>query len=439
MSKIMFSLDEFELGATDKNLFANNRIMMNRTQLTEKIDTMEVMLNAKKREGEIQAVNYFDLHKKEHLRDVFIKKDRLAEQIEEVGENGDSQVSKNFNEREQDKGPALKKVEKAESRSKNKGKSPKPSKEKNNLEKLENKKNILSGNSMAMAKIKDAKNNEVLAGQQNNDSARKALSVKIENAHNLNMKDSMEKVIRKAQKLAIAQNPQIKPSKKEMADNNDTIDDGAIEGDTLFALEGEDTVNYIACDSTLMADSAMAEVEKDTIDAIALIKDKINMPETVERSYERALNQVRYIKSDLQQRIEKIKSEQREINRYKIEKYNKVSKALTIIIMFLIGSPLGSIIKKGGLGLPVLLSIIFYIILYVVSALSDKWSRQNYIDPLMASWMANIVLLPAGLFFLKQARKDARLFEMDFYSVMFLKLKERIAALGLKKKKMANN
>ena len=91
--------------------------------------------------------------------------------------------------------------------------------------------------------------------------------------------------------------------------------------------------------------------------------------------------------------------------------------------MFLIGAPLGSIIKKGGLGIPVLISIVFFIIYYVFIMLGEKWAKNGLIYSWAGIWSANFLLFPVGLFFLEQARKDARLFEVDFYNVMFLKIK----------------
>ena len=55
----------------------------------------------------------------------------------------------------------------------------------------------------------------------------------------------------------------------------------------------------------------------------------------------------------------------------------------------------------------------------------EKWAKEGMADPLFGSWFANIALIPAGIFFLRQARKDARLFEADAYYAAFQKIKER--------------
>ena len=117
-----------------------------------------------------------------------------------------------------------------------------------------------------------------------------------------------------------------------------------------------------------------------------------------------------------------------ETDRYKIEKYKKYSQALACIVMFLIGAPLGAIIKKGGLGVPVIISIFFFIIYYVVTILSEKWAKAWFIDGAYAVWSADIILLPIGLFFLRQARVDARLFDADFYRVVLDKFRHKISS-----------
>ena len=116
-----------------------------------------------------------------------------------------------------------------------------------------------------------------------------------------------------------------------------------------------------------------------------------------------------------------------ESERYKIAKFKKFSQAFACMVMFLIGAPLGAIIKKGGLGFPVIISIFFYIFYYVTSILSEKWAVAGYVNGAYSIWMADLILLPIGLFFLKQARVDARLFDTDYYLVMIDKFIKKIS------------
>jgi len=109
---------------------------------------------------------------------------------------------------------------------------------------------------------------------------------------------------------------------------------------------------------------------------------------------------------------------------FEIQWHKILSNSFACIMMFLIGAPLGSIIKRGGLGIPVLVSILFFIIFYVISIIGEKWAKAELISPLMGVWAANYLLLPVGLIFLRQARKDARLFDADWYNVQFEKIRK---------------
>lgn len=135
-----------------------------------------------------------------------------------------------------------------------------------------------------------------------------------------------------------------------------------------------------------------------------------------------AMNNARTIKNNFNNKLREIDNLEREHRRYQIAIYQKYTTAFACIVMFLIGAPLGAIIKKGGLGMPVLVSIIFFIIFYMLTITGEKWAKEGVTDPLLGTWFSNLVLLPFGLFFLKQARKDARLFEADAYVEFFRKI-----------------
>lgn len=135
-----------------------------------------------------------------------------------------------------------------------------------------------------------------------------------------------------------------------------------------------------------------------------------------------ALSNARTIKNNFNTKLTQIDTYEREFRRYQIAIYQKYTTAFACLVLFMIGAPLGAIIKKGGLGMPVLMSIIFFIIYYMLTITGEKWAKEGIADPLFGTWFSNIVLLPIGFFFLKQARKDARLFEPDTYVEMFKKV-----------------
>ena len=138
-----------------------------------------------------------------------------------------------------------------------------------------------------------------------------------------------------------------------------------------------------------------------------------------------ALSQVRSVKSQLLNSNEQIKSHRDEFVIFDIQWHKILANSIACIAMFLIGAPLGAIIKKGGLGVPVLLSIFFFIVFYVLTLMGEKWAKQSVVTVSQGLWLANSVLVIIGLVFLKQARADARLFDGDFYNVVWDRLKRR--------------
>jgi lipopolysaccharide export system permease protein len=147
-----------------------------------------------------------------------------------------------------------------------------------------------------------------------------------------------------------------------------------------------------------------------------------------------ALNRTRMVKSQLQNFNSNSDSQKSEYKVFMIQWHRILANSIACLAMFLIGAPLGSIIKKGGLGVPVLVSILFFIFYYVLDLLGAKWAKQDFIPVPVGVWMANFILFSIGMFFLRQARVDARLFDADFYHVVIDKIAKRWAILrGLPK------
>lgn len=123
---------------------------------------------------------------------------------------------------------------------------------------------------------------------------------------------------------------------------------------------------------------------------------------------------------------EYLQTKRKEGNRYELEKHHKYTQALSCLVMFLIGAPLGAIIKKGGFGMPVLISIVFFILMYVLTIQGDKWVKEGLVNVYFGAWLPNTVLLLAGLYFIDRARNDSRLFDKDIYVMFINKIKRKL-------------
>jgi len=156
------------------------------------------------------------------------------------------------------------------------------------------------------------------------------------------------------------------------------------------------------------------------------VYEKLKLLETTNgniETYETSVSQAKNIRDQFSTTIDIIKTKKREGIKAEVEKWHKFTMAFACFVMFLIGSSLGSIIKKGGFGMPVLLSITFFILMYVLMQLGDKYAKEDIWPVLLGVWMPDIVLLGFGVYFLSKATNDARLFESDIYDVYFDKLK----------------
>lgn len=101
----------------------------------------------------------------------------------------------------------------------------------------------------------------------------------------------------------------------------------------------------------------------------------------------------------------------KKINKHKIAWHRKFTLSMACVILFFIGAPLGAIVKKGGFGWPVVISVCFFVIYYVISITGEKIARDGTIDPFKGMWLASLILMPVGLFLTLKATTDSPLFD----------------------------
>jgi lipopolysaccharide export system permease protein len=188
--------------------------------------------------------------------------------------------------------------------------------------------------------------------------------------------------------------------------------------DSIDAANGSvaiQTLSYVP----FMSDSVARNKAK-------ILSDSIFKTPYTQADIARALNQTRMVKSQLLNSNAQVKSYKTGFVEFEVQWHKIMAQAVACIAMFLIGAPLGSIIKKGGLGVPVLMSIFFFIIFYVLTLMGEKWAKQGVVEVPIGMWLANMVLFMIGLIFLRQARADARLFDSDFYHVGWEKFRKKL-------------
>jgi lipopolysaccharide export system permease protein len=113
--------------------------------------------------------------------------------------------------------------------------------------------------------------------------------------------------------------------------------------------------------------------------------------------------------------------------KYEIEWWRKFTLSAACIIFFFIGAPLGAIIRKGGLGMPVVISVVFFVFYYIISITGEKFAKEGVMDASLGMCLSGIILLPLGVFLTYKATRESTLLNVDtylnFYKKLFAKIK----------------
>lgn len=116
-----------------------------------------------------------------------------------------------------------------------------------------------------------------------------------------------------------------------------------------------------------------------------------------------------------------------EIRYHKIEWHRKFSLSMACFVLFFLGAPLGSIIRKGGLGMPLVVAIIFFLIFHLLNMFGEKFVKENMTSPFVGMWLAVLVLTPVGIFLTYKAMHDSQLFNKEFYYRFFKRVQNLVS------------
>jgi len=380
-SKIVLDLSSFGMTRTDQDLFSGNRIMRNLSELREDMDSLrqdvvEHKLTAfESTKGSLKYLNKDRMPLSRELRELENLKDSLAKEkrLKEKMIRDDSIVPvradmKDYLEEKVIKQPVIKPNQTSKKR------------------RLDDSLSVLSAKNKGIKNIKDARISQI---KQKDTSNAKITQLK-----------------KKPRKI----------TKRVNADKSQTVKTA------IKKVDKEELNEAIVPVVKKPVKKQGLSVEEKEAKLMKFVVDK----EVDKKVLSTTINRVRQMKSKIQSSATRM--EKTNLDRYvfEVQWHKIISNSFACLVMFLIGAPLGAIIKKGGLGIPVLISIFFFIVFYVLGMLGEKQAKAGFIDPLLGVWMANIILLPVGLFFLRQARNDARLFDADFYNVILDKIKGKL-------------
>jgi lipopolysaccharide export system permease protein len=151
--------------------------------------------------------------------------------------------------------------------------------------------------------------------------------------------------------------------------------------------------------------------------------DKMIPDSAITKVYETAINTATFIRNSIQNNNTEIVNKKNDIKFHKVEWHRKFSLSLACLVLFFIGAPLGSIIRKGGLGMPLVVAIIFFLIFHLLNMFGEKFVKEEITSPFAGMWLAIFVLVPVGIFLTYKAMHDSQLFSKEFYNRVFKRFK----------------
>lgn len=168
-------------------------------------------------------------------------------------------------------------------------------------------------------------------------------------------------------------------------------------------------------DSTKMKEERVSVINTDSIYNSMTSQEKLKVLTTTG-------NRMSSLASDWDMKSFLTKDTDNNIRSHRSDWHKKITLSLACIIFFFIGAPLGAIIRKGGLGMPVVISVLIFVIYYIIDSGATRVAKSGEMNIVLGTWMSTIVLAPLGAFFTYKSNKDSVVFNIDVYAAFFRKL-----------------
>lgn len=139
-----------------------------------------------------------------------------------------------------------------------------------------------------------------------------------------------------------------------------------------------------------------------------------------------ALSRAKTMQNEIKFKSMMLEDEEISLRRHRIEMHKKFTLSFACLLFFFIGAPLGAIIKKGGIGMPLVISVFLFIVYYVFDNMGYKMARDGKLDVIAGIWLSTFVMMPLGAFFTWKAVGDTTMFDFDVYKRAFRNLRRRL-------------
>ncbi len=143
-----------------------------------------------------------------------------------------------------------------------------------------------------------------------------------------------------------------------------------------------------------------------------------------QRTMDQAINLARTTMNFINNTYVNVDNKERRLRKYQIEKHRKFTLSLACLFFFFIGAPLGAIIRKGGLGMPVVVSVVFFLLYYIISLTTEKFVRESVLSPFVGMWTSSFLIVPLGIFLTYKASTDSVIMNIETYFGFFKRIGE---------------
>lgn len=175
------------------------------------------------------------------------------------------------------------------------------------------------------------------------------------------------------------------------------------------------TPELTASDSAKLKELDLAYINTDSIYNSLASQEKLQVLNKTE-------SRLSSLASDWEMKSFMSKDTDSNIRSHRSDWHKKITLSLACIIFFFIGAPLGAIIRKGGLGMPVVISVLIFVIYYIIDSGATRVGKSGGMNIVLGTWMSTLVLAPVGAFFTYKSNKDSVVFNIDTYAAFFRKL-----------------
>lgn len=202
---------------------------------------------------------------------------------------------------------------------------------------------------------------------------------------------------------------------RQLVHSMDSIQSQFLEDKVSYELTYMNSLNFFCALDTIkrQAHDSLTKFKKDFITNFG-VYDRFNLLEMARNLALGAKQNIEFSRNNLY-------AKEKLIHKHEIVYHKKFSFSIACLLLFFIGAPLGAIIRKGGLGMPAVISTLFFILFWVISFIGEKYTAEGEMPAWQGMWMASAVLLPIGIFLTYKATNDASLFDIDAWTRFFRK------------------